>query len=752
MVSEPCFLLVSRSNIFRVSLYLRCDGRYDVGHDTERDDHQLYGGGSYNDDGTIQPWASGSGSADNQAVASAAAAMASLTNQGSAWAAPSAMGLPVYSQSGFDLLGILARVATRPNPKIQLGPVDMTCAFVVVDQARYDAPIIYASPTFCTLTGYTESEVLGRNCRFLQAPDGRVQKGEERRYTAPDVVSLLRKCLSADKECQTSLVNYKKGGQAFINLVTVIPVPGGSGDNAEDRDTYRYQVGFQVDLTQQPNAILQRLKDGSYIVNYSSSAALQPTSGPTTRRSAPAAPLVPMSEDLRHLLADPAFIRSVPLTTSSNALASNERAEAYDDHQLLHMLLLEGLPDFVHVLSLKGVFLYAAPSVRRVLGYEPSELVGKSVADFCHPADLVPLMRELKESSSAPGGPTSTEATTSGVATGVQSVQAALAGTGSPPRVVDLLFRCRSKSGSYIWLDCRGRLHVEAGKGRKAIIMSGRQRAIPSLSWGQIDRAGGLTAAVPASVDSPAAGSSSDDVTPSSEDGSAAARQAPRPCEREFWAALGTNGTILFVGAGARDVLGWGAGELIGRPISELLGSTDQQADLSNALANASAQPETGTQTLLCRMRRRDGSVVESEVVVYPAVPPAMDSAFAGNGRGQYTTLLRGARATAPLLVQVRKARGYAPPPPQPLAHAPLEGLFVELETGRETSWQYELQQLKYANRRLTDQIEAIEAEASGRGLTAGSGSGESVESTEWRGTKRGRDDEEGRGGEVVDR
>jgi hypothetical protein len=209
------------------------------------------------------------------------------------------MGLPVYSASGFDLLGILARIASRPAPKIQLGPVDMTCAFVVSDTRRYDSPIVYASPTFCALTGYTEHELLGRNCRFLQAPDGRVAKGEEQRYTAPDAVGLLRKCLSADKECQTSLaiVNYKKGGQAFIDLVTVILVPGGPADAPEDRERAIYHVGFQVDLTQQPNAILQRLKDGSYIVNYSSAALAREADrarlAPVVRNPLPPPPPLP---------------------------------------------------------------------------------------------------------------------------------------------------------------------------------------------------------------------------------------------------------------------------------------------------------------------------------------------------------------------------------------------------------------------------------------------------------------------------
>ena len=80
---------------------------------------------------------------------------------------PKALGLPVgnnlfpqplpglYSSSGFDMLGVLARVVARPNPQINIGPVDTSCSFLVVDARRYDMPIVFASTTFSDLTGYS---------------------------------------------------------------------------------------------------------------------------------------------------------------------------------------------------------------------------------------------------------------------------------------------------------------------------------------------------------------------------------------------------------------------------------------------------------------------------------------------------------------------------------------------------------------------------------------------------------------------
>ena len=63
-------------------------------------------------------------------------------------------------------------------------------------------------------------------------------------------------------------------------------------------------------------------------------------------------------------------------------------------------------------------------------------------------------------------------------------------------RTVDLLFRARSKSEGYVWVESRGRLHVEPGKGRKAIILNERVRPMPVLRWGDAVRVGGVVPAV----------------------------------------------------------------------------------------------------------------------------------------------------------------------------------------------------------------------------------------------------------------
>ena len=485
---------------------------------------------------------------------------------------PSGLGLPVYSASGFDVLSILSRVVNRPNPTIQLGPVDLSCSFVIVDVRRYDCPIVYTSPTFCHLTGYSEQEVLGRNCRFLQSPAGNVAKGEPRRFASQEAVSYMQKLLASSKECQTTLVNYRKGGQAFINLVTVIPVRGGVHNLPEEADEIAYHIGFQVDLTEQPTRILDKLRDGSYYspINNGGPAGM----GHGFSRLAQAQNMtniglkggrhgqmmsIAVSKELRNLIADTTFTDSIEISTGTNAsgptgasggsgepgsnattsltmlvsppagFSSMNRVSASGNTMAgslpislspsLSLLLLEFLPDFVLVLSLKGSFLYVAPSVRLVLGYESQELVGKGISDVCHPADLVPLMRELKEGSvgglnvSGTGDaspsmasnlipksvdllfralPKSTNKGTSAQQGGSPSQSSSSSSSRSPSSSATLSSDDASDTPPYVWLECRGRLHVEPGKGRKAIILSGRARWMPVVRWGSINKAGGV--------------------------------------------------------------------------------------------------------------------------------------------------------------------------------------------------------------------------------------------------------------------
>ena len=156
-----------------------------------------------------------------------------------------------YSSTGFDMLGVLMRVASRRDPQINIGAVDMSCAFAVCDITQHDLPIVYCSDVFERLTGYNRHEILGRNCRFLQAPDGKIQAGVKRKDVDDKSVWRIKNMITTKQEMQISLINYRKGGQPFMNLLTMIPIRW-------DTEEFRYYVGFQVDLVEQPASITNK--------------------------------------------------------------------------------------------------------------------------------------------------------------------------------------------------------------------------------------------------------------------------------------------------------------------------------------------------------------------------------------------------------------------------------------------------------------------------------------------------------------
>lgn len=107
---------------------------------------------------------------------------------------------------------------------------------VITDALQEDNPIIYVNRAFETITGYSKSEVLNKNCRFLQNNDND-QEG----------LTILRKAISEGKKCQVQIRNYKKNGTLFWNEVSINPIRNGD-------DAITHFVGIQNDITNRKKA------------------------------------------------------------------------------------------------------------------------------------------------------------------------------------------------------------------------------------------------------------------------------------------------------------------------------------------------------------------------------------------------------------------------------------------------------------------------------------------------------------------
>ncbi|CAG8526995.1 7673_t:CDS:10, partial [Ambispora gerdemannii] len=552
----------------------------------------------------------------------------------------------LYSSTGFDMLGVLARVAARPNPQINIGPVDMSCSFLVVDARKYDFPIVYASHTFEKLTGYNNSEIIGRNCRFLQAPDGHVALGSRRRYTDNNAVYHIKSHMVSGKECQASIINYRKGGQPFINLVTVIPITW-------DSEEIAYFVGFQVDLVEQPNAILEKMKDGTYVVNYQ--LMNLPTYVPPN--SSFIGQEVIVDDYLREISGG-----TMPFPASPEVFdLIGGNADTEVSKRLWNKMLLEHSDDFIHVLSLKGIFLYCSPSSRRMLEYEPDELVGKSLSTICHPSDIVPVMRELKESSN-----------------GVEAV--------------NLVYRIRRKNTGYMWLEAHGKLHLEQGKGRKCVILSARERPVYKLTWKDLQIAGGI--------------SDNEFWAKLSVDGlylyaSSACQSTLGYTPEEL---VGTSLYHLVRSDRTTDITRALSQARIGVSVNlkhNIHKKNGQYVEVISTFYPGDSGANQKPSFVICQSkevlpepRRRSSST--STTPNLQSLSP-MTSSGSPDGSSTFSSSSGGSTPTHPIHL-----RNFS------IEHADTDNIFEELDTTRSSSWQYELHQMRLTNKKLREELEAI--------------------------------------------
>lgn len=346
-------------------------------------------------------------------------------------------------------------------------------------------------------------------------------------------------------------------------------------------------------------------------------------------------------------------------------------------------VLLENTDDVVHVLSLKGLFLYLSPASRKVLEYDASELVGTALSSVCHPSDIVPVTRELKDTSSG--------------------------------ATVNVVFRIRRKHSGYTWFESHGCLHTEQGKGRKCIIMVGRERPVYAVSRSLVAAGGGIG-------------------------------------DSELWTKMSTSGMFLLVSSNSRALLDRSPAELVGTSIQAMMRS-ESKKEFERVLDLA----RTGKKatTFKHEMQNRRGQVLQAQTTIYPGdaeegSKPTFLVAQTRFVKMSRSTLLtsRPSIAASPRTDQASVgsaasppsgANSVGPPPSRPSitpqssdsqttaecgtitqtgsglcignqdeALASEDNIFDELKTTRSTSWQFELRQMEKQNRILIEELQGL--------------------------------------------
>lgn len=103
---------------------------------------------------------------------------------------------------------------------------------ICITDARADNAIIYVSPGFERLTGYSAVEAIGQNVRMLQGRDANA-----------DAAAVFHEAITEGRGCTVELLNHRKDGAQWWNEVTISPV-------IDERGTLTHFVGVLSDVSE----------------------------------------------------------------------------------------------------------------------------------------------------------------------------------------------------------------------------------------------------------------------------------------------------------------------------------------------------------------------------------------------------------------------------------------------------------------------------------------------------------------------
>jgi PAS domain S-box-containing protein len=113
------------------------------------------------------------------------------------------------------MVGTHSDITTRKKMEERL--LLMNTALSTINQCviitDHQQNIIWVNDAFTLLSGYSPTEAIGKNCRFLQGP-----------LTEKEVIKQIRTKLTNAEPYHGEIINHHKNGNSFINQLTILPI------------------------------------------------------------------------------------------------------------------------------------------------------------------------------------------------------------------------------------------------------------------------------------------------------------------------------------------------------------------------------------------------------------------------------------------------------------------------------------------------------------------------------------------------
>ena len=244
---------------------------------------------------------------------------------------------------------------------------------------------------------------------------------------------------------------------------------------------------------------------------------------------------------------------------AKRALASAQESEAR------YRLLAENANDMISTSTLDSTLLFVTPAIRRLLGYEPQEVIGLKTTALTHPEDLPRVIALFR----------------------------GLVAAGPGDRVEPYQFRGRHKSGAWVWLEGQPRVQFDP-HGEPLVF----QDVVRDISERRRIEEEVREAAARA------------------EEARAVATDSERRYRllaenaTDMITRCSLNDRIRFISPSCERILGYTAGELVGRRTIELIEPGDLgplRAAYERLIAEGAGAPSVEMQF---RVRRKDGALI----------------------------------------------------------------------------------------------------------------------------------------------